>query len=337
MSLEVLKPGMLSSFQDLGRHGFQHLGVPVSGALDARSHRLANLLVGNEGTEATLEVTLLGPSLRFDEATCLAICGGDFQATRNGEPLPLNRPVVIRPGDTVALGRARQGGRAYLAVHGGFALEPVMASQSTYLRGHFGGYAGRALRKADRLELAAPLRSRGLKALALALWERRITLPGPVAAVSVPGLRPIRLLRSAQWEAFTLDSRKALLTQPYRIAADSDRMGYRLSGPGLALAQKQEMLSEATTFGAVQVPAGGQPIVLMADRQTTGGYPKIAYVASVDLPRLAQQVPGDTLHFCEIDLTLARRLDADTETAFQTLAQGLADLRTLLLAQRRSG
>jgi len=322
MSMVVLRPGMLSTFQDRGRHGWQHLGVPVGGAMDARAHRLANLLVGNADDMATLEVTLIGPTLRFEANACIAVCGGDFGATRNGEPLAMNRPIVVRAGDEVALGAAARGARAYLAVHGGFAVDEALGSEGTYLLGGLGGFSGRALRKTDRIRLRRPLAAARLDDLARQLWGTRLYLTAPIAE---PARSRVRIVTSHLWEDFTDGSREALLTQPYRLQPDSDRMGFRLAGPALRLAQTRELLSEAATFGTIQVPAGGQPIVLMADRQTTGGYPKIGYVASCDLPLLAQIAPGNALRFQRVELEQARELDAATEAAFVALAAQLVD------------
>lgn len=328
MGVTVLRPGMLSTFQDRGRLGWQHLGVPVAGAMDERAHRLANLLAGNAADAATLEVTLIGPVLRFNQACCVAVCGADFELARNGVSVAGNRPLVMRPGDELAFGARARGARAYLAVHGGFDLAPVMGSTSTYLRGQLGGWQGRALRRGDEIGLARPLATAGLDTLAQALWATRVHLGGALTAPSRP---KVRVVRSSQWSDFTPESCAALLTEPFRISPDSERMGYRLEGPALALSAPRQMISEAIPFGTIQVPASGQAIVLMADRQTTGGYPKIACVASVDLPILAQGAPGDHVRFELVDLEEARRLDARREKAFADLALQLAPLRQRLL------
>ena len=328
MSLSVIRPGMLSTFQDLGRQGWQHLGVPVAGAMDARAHRLANLLAGNLDDTATLEVTVTGPTLRFDSACCVALSGAGFSLTRNGEPAALNRPLVMRAGDVLAFGARLHGARAYLAVHGGFALEPRMGSTSTYLRGRMGGWQGRALQRGDRVGLRRPLDAAALEPLARTLWDIRVYLP---RAIAERARRAVRIIRSEQWPDFSAESCAALITEPFRIGPDSERMGYRLQGPTLALARPRQMISEAITFGTIQVPVGGQPIVLMADRQTTGGYPKIACVASVDLPLLAQMAPGDTVRFELVTLAQAQRLDAGREAALALLALQLAPLRQALL------
>ncbi|MFJ1081105.1 biotin-dependent carboxyltransferase family protein, partial [Bordetella bronchiseptica] len=250
-------------------------------------------------------------------------------ATLGGLPAPVLRPLVARAGDVLSFARPGQGARAYLAVHGGYDLPMVMGSQSTYLRSAFGGYHGRALAKGDQVGLRRPLADDAarLDALAQQLWQLRFYL---AATLSSPPRDVLRILPGPHWEAFDAASRQALLDQAFRIGAQSDRMGYRLEGPRLRLSERREMLSEATCFGTVQVPADGAPIVLMADRQTTGGYPKLAQVATVDLPSLAQAMPGQALRFALIELEQAQRLDAAREAAFAQLTGQLDALRGLL-------
>jgi len=333
MSLTVLKPGLLSTFQDAGRLGSQHLGVPVCGAMDVRAHRLANLLAGNTADPATLEITLAGPTLRFEAPACFAIAGADLGATLDGTAVPCHRPLVARAGDVLAFGSAapQAGVRAYLAVHGGYALAPVMGSASTYVRGRFGGLAGRALARGDVVGLPAPLPDRpgSLARLAEALWQQRVYLPAALAGRARDSLR---VLPGIHWDEFDAESRQRLLQAEFRISPQSDRMGYRLEGPPLVMTAPRQILSEAASFGTVQVPAGGEAIVLMADRQTTGGYPKIAQVITVDLPILAQRRPGQTLRFARIELDDAQRLDGEREEAFIQLQDALAPLRALLHA-----
>ena len=328
MSMIVVKPGMLSSFQDLGRFGYQQLGVPVSGVMDIRAHLLANLLVGNDIHEATLEITLTGPTLTFTHPCCIALTGADLSPSLNGQPIAMNRPVIIRAQDTLAFGRKLVGTRTYLALYGGFALTPVLGSNSTYMRSAMGGWHGRALQRGDNIGFAQPLSEHTLDDLARALWSIKIYLP---AALSQNLRARVRVVTSAQFNDFTVGSQQALASETFRISPDSERMGYRLQGPDIKLAHPRQMLSEAATFGTIQVPAGGQPIILMADRQTTGGYPKIAYVASVDLPLLAQMGPGDTFSFEIITLKQAQILDVRRTDAFSALALALAPIRLLLL------
>ena len=327
MSLVVLKPGLLSTIQDLGRHGLQHLGVPVGGAMDSRAHRLANLLVGNDENEATLEITFGGPTLRFDATACIAITGARLAPTLNGQAIANNRPLVVRQGDILAFGQREAGLRAYLAWHGGLSLAPVLGSRSTNLRAGLGGIEGRALRKGDVLHLNKPLPAQDLDELAGRLWDLRIYLPRALVAQPRPALR---MIMGAHVPLFSEEALANLFSEPFRVSPDSDRMGYRLRGPRLALSEPVQLLSEAATFGSVQVPADGQPIILMADRQTTGGYAKIGHIASVDLPLVAQSVPGDSLRFSEIPLARAQQLDMLRETAFTQLYESLAPLRTLL-------
>ncbi|MFW7342220.1 biotin-dependent carboxyltransferase family protein [Pollutimonas sp. H1-120] len=327
MSLFVLKPGLLSSFQDLGRMGYQHLGVPVGGAMDSRAHRLANLLVGNPDEEATLEITLSGPMLRFDAAACIAITGAALGPTLNGKPVPNNRPLIIRKGDVLAFGARSAGLRAYVAWHGGIDLPMLLSSRSTYLRGGFGGYKGRALRAGDVLHPRVRLDEGGLDQLARELWDIRVYLP------AILGLAPraaLRAMQGAHTGLFTDKSIDDFFASEYRISPQSERMGYRLQGNTLELKSSAQLLSEATSFGSVQVPPDGKPIVLMADRQTTGGYAKIAHIASVDLPAIAQCMPGDTVRFTPIGLEQAQELDAQRETAFEQLRQALGPVRRLL-------
>jgi len=331
MSLRVEKPGLLSSFQDQGRWGYQHLGVSVTGAMDQLAHRLANLLVGNEKDCATLEMTLMGPTIYFESACCICLTGADMDARCDDRRVVPYRPFIVRPGQTLRLGSARNGARTYMAVFGGFDLPWVLGSQSTYLRGKLGGYEGRALTKGDRINLATPLvaNQHQLNALEEALWNQSIYLPSPISQFT--GRKSlVRIIRSQQWSEFTSDSCAALLTQPWKISVDSERMGYRLEGPTLTMLKPKQMISEGTAFGTIQVPASGQPIILMADRQTTGGYPKIATVASVDLPILAQKKPADIIRFTLIEPTLAQNLDLTRDEALSTLSESMFKIRQLL-------
>lgn len=331
MSVHVLKPGLLSSFQDAGRTGSQHLGVPVCGVMDQRAHRLANLLAGNDTDHATLEMTLMGPTLRFDAPACFAIAGADFQATLNGNPVVNHRPLIARAGDVLACGAAlpESGTRAYLAIHGGFGLTPVLGSTSTDLRGGFGGHQGRALAKQDTIAFAAdlPTGEARLTELAQALWQIRIYVPATLAGRMRTHLR---VLPGVHWEEFTAPSQDALVNAEYRISTQSDRMGYRLEGPRLLMTTPRQILSEAASYGTVQVPAGGEAIALMADRQSTGGYPKIAQIISVDLPDLAQRRPGQSVCFAAVALDEAQRLDRERTHAFGQLHDALAPVRAAL-------
>lgn len=314
--MHVLQPGMFSVVQDLGRLGHQHHGVPVTGAMDEWSHRVANMLVGNADDAAVLECTLTGPAVQFTRDTLLAVCGAQVRITAGDRPVPMGCAVLLRRGVTLAFGERSSGARMYLAVRGGFATTPVLGSRSTYLPGNFGGHEGRALRKNDRVPLAAS--DPDAPTLVLERILVQSGLPFVAAArigTELPDGSPegVRFIPGPQWSAFSAEARERFVSQPFAISSRSNRMGYRLEGPGLQLTKPLEMISEATSFGTVQVPPDGQPIVLMADRQSAGGYPKIAYVASADLPRLAQALPGASIRFTPVAQQAAEQAWLDLE------------------------
>ncbi len=324
--ITVLKPGALTALQDLGRYGHQRDGVVVGGAMDEWSHRFANALVGNPEDEATLEITLTGPTLRMDTAVELAVCGADLSPQVDGRDgahtLPIGRPVVLRPGTQLRFGERRTGARAYLSVRGGFDVPPVMGSRSTYVRGGFGGFEGRALEKGDVLRLRG---GPGPGPDGGASGDSMIVLPTPIVAteVAIAPVQTIRIVAGRQWSEFTARARTLLLETTWRIGAQSDRMGYRLEGPTLERVEPRELISAAVTFGTVQVPNDGKPIILMADRQTTGGYPRIASVASVDLRLLAQMAAPQALRFQLLTLEEAQRIYLAREREYSHVRQVL--------------
>ena len=283
-ALEVIKPGLLTTVQDLGRYGHQAVGVPVAGPMDVFSHRLANQLVGNEPVAATLEVTLMGPELLIAVDTTLAIVGALFETTCDGHAVPMDASFVVRAGQRLKFGRLVQGARAYLGVAGGILTPGVLGSRATHLVSGMGGLLGRALLPGDRVPvLAGTVLRPGRKGVGL-------TLP--------TGRRArLRVVPGPQDGWFLPDALKALAGVSFRISPRSNRMGYRLEGPPLARRDERELVSEPVGMGAIQVPAAGEPILLMADRQTAGGYPKIGYVITADLPLAGQLAPGDFLEF----------------------------------------
>jgi biotin-dependent carboxylase-like uncharacterized protein len=335
VTITVLKPGALSQLQDLGRYGCQRYGVVVGGAMDEWSHRVANALVGNEEDEATLEITLTGPNLRFDAPARVAVCGADLSPRVDGaggmQSLPHGRPVDIAAGSQLRFGERVAGARAYLAVAGGFDVPKVMGSRSTFVRGGFGGLDGRALRTGDVLRLRAHSRTGAAAKSApenAASARAALTLSVPPTPVVVPPpqaapVQAIRIVAGRHWDVFTAEARHLLLEASFRIGAQSDRMGYRLEGPELARDRPIEMISEAVTCGTIQVPPDGKPIVLMADRQTTGGYPKIASVASVDLGLLAQMASPEAVRFVLVTLVDAQRLYVAREREYSELRRAL--------------
>jgi antagonist of KipI len=284
--VHVVKPGMLTTIQDAGRWGFQALGVPVAGPMDPMSHRLANALVGNPREAAALEITLLGPELEFEDERVIAVAGAEFALTLDGKAVPYSAPFVVSAGSHLRFGERRRGARAYLAIAGGIAVAPVLGSRSKHLVSAMGGAAGRALAAGDHLPLGDPSRIDGTP---LAPQPAAITLPERHAR--------LRVLPGPQREYFSGDALDALQSGPYTIGQNSDRMGFRLAGPRLAHARGADIISDATPLGVLQVPASGQPILLMADRQTTGGYPKIATVIAADIAVAGQLGPADTIEF----------------------------------------
>lgn len=331
MSMIMVKPGLLTTVQDLGRHGSQQFGVIVGGAMDAFALRIANLLVGNDEHAAGLEITLLGPEIYFAEPALISVCGGDLSPQLNDRALPLWKTVVAPEGSVLRFGRARRGCRAYLAVAGGVDAPIKMNSRSTYLRAGIGGWEGRALQKGDRLPVGVP--AAASRALASLLADEAQADGVAFSRWSVsPDLLPsytadpeVRTVAGQELALFEEESAERFFADPFKVRTDSDRMGYRLSvdGDGLRLKDKRELISSAVTFGTVQVPPDGQPIALMADRQTTGGYPKIAQVASVDLPLLAQTNLGGTVRFRRVSLQEAQRLYLVRENGIRTLRSGL--------------
>ncbi|MBG9588687.1 biotin-dependent carboxyltransferase family protein [Cytobacillus firmus] len=327
--IKVIKPGLLSSIQDLGRTGYQKFGVIASGAMDPFSHRMANLLSGNEENDPALEITMMGPTLTFEEDTLISICGGDLSPSINGQPIRTWRSVFVKKGSELKFGGCQKGCRAYLAVSGGFAVPEVMNSKSTYLRAGIGGFKGRALKAGDVLETGKPsLQSLKMKDfLSKQLLDKAfVENDWGIASKLIPetvGNPEIRITRGRQFDLFTHESRIQLFNHAFEVTAQSDRMGYRLKGPALALSEHAEQISEAVNFGSIQVPPDGNPIVLLADRQTTGGYPKIGQVAAVDLPLLAQAKPGDALRFAEISNEQAQQLLIKREMKLKELKQGI--------------
>ena len=280
--ITVEKPGWVTTVQDLGRHGFEQYGVPVSGAMDRLACLIANRLVGNSDRAAVLEITVKGPQLLFHDEAVVAVTGADLSPVLNGVSLPRWTSIPVTRGSRLAFGPRRSGARSYLAVAGGLAVPVVLGSRSTHVSSGTGGMDGRALRAGDILGML-PSQS---PIVGSALPERLCPIYRPAVT--------LRALAGPHGRSFENDALDVLTSHPYRLTSHSDRMGYRLDGPALTTTAELA-ISEATAMGALQVPKHGGPIVLMADRQTTGGYPIIAVVISADLHLAAQLLPGDTL------------------------------------------
>ena len=325
--MKVRRPGLLTTVQDLGRHGYQRDGVSVGGAMDVMALRVANLLVGNPDGAAALEFALLGPTIEFTQGHLIAICGGRMSPVIGGKPVPEGRPVLVRAGAVLSFGGCTQGACACMAVAGGIDVPVVLGSRGTHLRAGFGGLGGQALRVGDTLPVGAPSELSIRISTGLAgRTELFVPTEWSVSAAALPryAANPtIRTTRGSHFGLFDEESRKAIFGRRFRIAPQSDRMGYRLAGPRLALARPYEPISEPVCAGTIQVPPEGQPIVLMADRQTTGGYPRIGQVITVDLPLIAQSKAGETLTFAEVSLEDAERLFAARERTIEEVREGI--------------
>jgi antagonist of KipI len=286
--IHILRPGLLTTVQDAGRPGFRRFGVSASGALDRWAFTVGNRLLGNPDEAAALEITLQGPELLFEERTAIAITGADLTPSHQGLAVPMWTVLDMPAGARLEFGARRAGARAYLAVAGGIEGPRVLGSRSTHVRSGLGGVHGRALKKWDQVPVGRPTGATAKKA-------GRTLPPMQRPQYIVPPI--LRIVPGPQIEQFVDRSLEALVEEPYRLTPESDRMGYRLAGPAIRHRIRADIISDAVTFGAVQVPSDGQPILLMADCQTTGGYAKPAVVISVDLPSAAQLLPGDSIRF----------------------------------------
>ena len=289
---------MLTTVQDLGRSGFQRYGMPVCGAMDPFALALGNILVGNPRDEAALEATLLGPTIRFETDELFAVTGGDLGPTLNGASIESNRAHLAHAGDVLALPMVKSGARAYVAFAGGLDIDAVMGSRSTCLRAGVGGLDGRALREGDRIGLRSPCTW-------LPHGEDRVAPPGALPAYG--SSVQVRYTCGPQDDAFSARGKRTFAHSEYTVSDKSDRMGYRLTGPTVELSAGCDgnILSDGICFGAIQIP-DGQPIVMMADRQTTGGYPKIGCVIRADLPLLAQLKAGNRIRFRPVSVAAAQ-------------------------------
>jgi len=308
MNASVLRAGFLTTVQDLGRTGFRRLGVSLGGALDAHAMRVANLLVANDENSAGLEATMGTLRLRFADERLVAWCGGQFEVRMNGGSVPAGRVARIEANEELQMTAPQSGIRAWLAISGGIDAPLVLGSRSTDLRGKFGGHEGRALKEGDTLPLGRS--SAHADRLAESLRETRIAEWGVHAEWAGSARRAgfLRVVQGAQRDRFSADTHRKFVLEPFVVTAQSDRMGVRLEGPLLKSSDRADLTSEAVAPGTIQVPPSGNPILLLGDCQTIGGYPKIAHVITVDLPVAAQLRPSDSIRFHEVSLTEAHQL-----------------------------
>jgi antagonist of KipI len=308
MTIRVAKSGLSTTVQDLGRYGYAHLGISPAGAADSLSFRIANLLVGNEENAPALEMTLLGATLEFDENATLAITGSTCECRVGSGPVAANRAFEVGAGAVLQCGSMTAGARSYLAVAGGFDVPSVMGSASTFVAAGFGGYQGRRLRSGDMLSVAKHdgLRPRTLR-------------PGGLDHLYEQG--PLRVTRGAQQDWFAAEVFELMYSIIYLVSEQSDRTGLRLKGGAIQSRQRAELLTDGLPLGAIQVPQDGQPIILLVDQQTTGGYPKIANVIAADLHRVGQLRPRDEVRFEEVSIAQAVQILREQEQRLRELFQ----------------
>jgi biotin-dependent carboxylase-like uncharacterized protein len=310
--LEVLSPGLLTTVQDRGRPGYARFGVSACGAADEVALRLGNRLVGNGEDAAALEQTLAGGTFRFDSEARVALTGADMQAACDDAPFPAGTVRTVAAGGVVTCRSAPRGVRAYLCVAGGIAVPPVLGSRSTHLRSGLGGLEGRALGRGDRLPIGEAPASFATAAARAALG-RTPTRLSDATLRRLAAADPIRVTRGAQADQFKPEAFDRLLGDGITISASSDRMGLRLQGVRLDPPGDGRMPSEGVPLGALQVPPGGEPLLLFVDHQTTGGYPVLAAVVRADRWRVGQLRPGERVRFALVDMPEARRLAREQE------------------------
>ncbi|HKO80020.1 MAG TPA: biotin-dependent carboxyltransferase family protein [Chitinophagaceae bacterium] len=305
MNLRVIKAGVLDTVQDLGRYEWQQLGINPGGAMDRWSAQVANILVNNKKEEAILELHFPASEFIFEEPALITICGANFSPNINGEEIPCSQPVLINKYSILQFHGLRKGARAYLAVHGGFDIPVWLNSYSTNLKAGAGGYNGRALQKDDEIalrSLTAEFHSLlGKKEFIILPWKADTTWDENET-------KAISILEGNEWDRLQGASKENIQNQVFAITHQSDRMGYQLQGDTLSVITNEELISSAVSFGTIQLLPDGQLIVLMADHQTTGGYPRVAHVISAHHSRLAQMKTGDKIRFRVTDLQTAEEL-----------------------------
>ncbi|HIX58151.1 MAG TPA: biotin-dependent carboxyltransferase family protein [Candidatus Blautia gallistercoris] len=297
MGIRILKGGMLTTVQDLGRTGYQSQGFSVAGVMDVRSFKIANLLLDNPENEAVLEFTLIGPTLEFTSATIIAITGGDFQPTINGDPAPMYTAIYMNKGDILKFSSARTGSRGYVAFSSYLDIPVVMGSRCTNMKSRLGGFKGRKLQAGDYMNFRIKRRYLPF------FLSRKLDLDEFDQEEAV-----LRVVMGPQDDVFSRQGIETFLNSEYTVTSDFDRMGCRLEGPFIAPKETSDIISDGIAFGSVQVPSHGKPIILLSDRQTTGGYAKIATVASVDIPKLVQRKTDHKIRFQAITVEEAQRL-----------------------------
>lgn len=306
MSLTIIKPGLLDTVQDLGRTGQSRLGINPGGVMDRYAAQVANMLVGNDTLEAVIEIHFPGAQFLFDQNTLISITGADFNAMLNDEPIPLWHPLVVRKNAVLHFPKLQSGSRCYLAVHGGLCMNRWLNSYSTHLKAGAGGFKGRKLEKGDEI----PFKDSSIYCAGLLKPGRELEVLKWQVDTGNTYKHPneIYIIKGNEWDQLTAPSQQHMLEDNFTIHPFSDRMGYQLKGVDLKCEHDTELVSSGVSFGTIQLLPNGQLIVLMADHQTTGGYPRIGHVISAHLPKLAQLRPSDCIHFQLTDIATAENL-----------------------------
>ncbi len=314
MSILITRNGLLDTIQDGGRYGYQHLGINPGGVMDKAAMQIANALVGNDPKEAVIEMHFPAAEMVFEKTTLIALCGANFSATINGEEIALMQPLLIREGSVLMFGKKQRGARIYLAVQGGFIADEWLQSKSTHLKVKAGGFAGKPLLKKHRIFLQrAPLLSilHPDHSFEILPWKAKVS--------DLYGSTRLRFIAGEEYQLLDDISKQKLIDLSFTIGRDSDRMGYRLQADPLQLSSHKEMISTAVALGTIQLLPDGQLIVLMADHQTTGGYPRVGHIISADIPTLAQLSAGETFSLEIIDINKAETILYEQEMNLQQL------------------
>lgn len=316
MGFKVELGGFQTLIQDRGRVGYGQYGVSGCGVMDEYAHRVGNILVGNDENEASLEVLMIGPTIKFDEYTQIAITGADLGANLNGKNIDTWRSYEINPGDVLSFKGSKSGVRAYISIAGGIDVPIVMGSKSTYTRGKIGGFEGRALKKGDYISTF--------------FEERDFTINKKIDDEYIPKYDTtivLRMVKGPQFDCFSESEINKFLNNEYKVTNEIDRMGCRLEGESIKHIKGADIISDGISYGAIQVPGHGKPIIMLADRQTSGGYTKIGNVISVDLYKLAQAKPSDNIKFELIDIYEAHRLLKEQELKIKSIYKNIINIR----------
>ncbi|HYJ37104.1 MAG TPA: biotin-dependent carboxyltransferase family protein [Chitinophagaceae bacterium] len=322
MSVSILRSGVLDTIQDVGRYGYSNYGINISGPMDPYAMKVANLLVSNPVEKAVIEIHFPGPQVLFEQNALISLTGADFAPTINGEPVPMWKPLVVRRKSVLLFSHLEDGARCYLAVHGGFCVPKWLESSSTNLKAKSGGWQGRKLEKGDEINFGET----NLYYPVL-LKENNVTvLPWSVDRNTVYQLpHEIGFIPGHEWSLLSEESRQRLLQNNFIIHPSSDRMGYNLRGPEINPSEDFQLVSSAVSFGTIQLLPNHQLIILMADHQTTGGYPRLGHVISAHLPKLAQLAASDSLTLIPVDMSTAEQLLFSQEMELQIISNGCAD------------